>query len=168
MISTSCFSRYREFSDTNPEHLADLTPTWPETHKHLKVHTGEARWTGRKAMKIWKKTLAIKSLSHITKAYIFYLYQNTAEKKKKRTVGWWAVGEVWQWSAAKTDRSAKCTRLISSYLTGREMDGPNFPTKLLFTECGGARGRAGGKGRRRRSKVRKTCQLQVAALYLCH
>lgn len=34
-------------------------------------------------MKIWKKTLAIKSLSHITKAYIFYLYQNTAEKKKK-------------------------------------------------------------------------------------
>lgn len=40
-------------------------------------------------MKIWKKSLAIKSLSHITEAYIFYLYQNTAEKKKN--VQW--VGE---------------------------------------------------------------------------
>lgn len=48
-------------------------------------------------------------------------------------------------AAAEDDRSADCSRLVSSYLSGRETDGPNFPTKWLFTEQGGPGG-ADGKG----------------------
>lgn len=47
-ISSGCSSRYREFGDTNPQHLADLTPTWPERHKNT------WRFTLRGTeMKIW-------------------------------------------------------------------------------------------------------------------
>lgn len=53
--------------------------------------------------------------------------------------------EVWQWSAAGDDRSADCSRLVSSYLTGSETDDPNFPTDLMFTEQGGPGGTLVGK-----------------------
>lgn len=75
-----------------------------------------------------------------------------------------AAAAVCRRSAAEDDRSADCSRLGSSYLTGRETDGPNFPTKLLFTERGGPGGAAGGKGEGRK-EVRG---LQVAGLNLDH
>lgn len=66
-------------------------------------------------MKIWKKTLAIKSLSHITKAYIFYLYQNTAEKKKKE-----------QWVGEQQEKS-------DSGLQLKPIDQPNAPASSHLT-----------------------------------